>query len=125
MNITTQFAVSDDKRGAGQGLWRLHCASRPEMTFSYHRSPEAAHLAQERLEALPESLIELICRKASRLGLEQRLSMAREVGQVLETWPADDLEHELRLLAFNYCASMVDTAEAALQLLDQRRQAAR
>ncbi|WP_431025825.1 hypothetical protein [Halomonas sp. H5] len=123
MKITTQFAVSHDTQGASHGLWRLHYANRPEVTLSYHRGREAAHLAQLRLEALPESLIELICNKAAKLGLEQRLRLAHEVGHVLETWPAADLEHELRLLAFNHCAILVDAAEAALQLLDQRRQA--
>lgn len=123
MNITTRFTISHDAQGAAHGLWRLHYTDRPEVTLSYHRGREAAHLAQLRLEALPESLIKLICNKAAKLGLERRLRLAHEVGHVLETWAADDLEHELRLLAFNHCASLVDTAEAALRLLDQRRQA--
>lgn len=124
MRITTQFAVTRDAGGECHGLWRLHCAERPEQTFSYHRSREAAHLAQLRLQELPDALLELICRKAAALPLERRLALAREVGHVLEVWPSDDLEHELRLLAFNHCASTVGAAEAALRLLDQRRQVA-
>lgn len=123
MRITTEFTVARDSEGGCHGRWRLHCASRPEVTLSYHRCREAAQLSLLRIEGLPDSLLELLCRKAAKLSPSRRLALAQEVGQVLESWPDHDLEHELRLLAFNYCASMVDAAEAALALLDRRRRA--